>query len=336
MNHQGRDYSSRHSDLATVVLLVDGATTRGEAIRRILAGAEEITVHICREPEQAVTQAQQVKPALILQTLTAPHDDDLALLRALRGNVATVHIPVLILADSAAADLCDAAFAAGVSDYLTHPPQATELLARVRYHARACHTLLQLEQASRLLHDTQSQLTQASQQLEQITHSDGLTGLPNRRRFDDYLDMEWRRAMREQSTLSLLMVDVDYFKSYNDSFGHLQGDEALSRIGLALRESCARPADLAARFGGEVFVVVLPNTAEEGALLIAEKIRLSIMALAIEHEKPATRAMLTVSIGVATRVPKAGPAITLLGLADEALYHAKTTGRNRVQLAVGP
>jgi len=336
MNQQAHDYPSRHAPTSIVVLLLDPAAKRGEAISQALATETDITVHTCNEPEQMLALIGQVKPAVILQTHAALADAGLALLRTLRDHATAAHTPVVVLADQADPAAASAAFAAGASDYLAHQPQATELIARVRYHARAHHALQQQEQTSRLLHDTQNHLTLAKQQLEQITHSDGLTGLPNRRRFDDYLDMEWRRAMREQSTLSLLMVDVDYFKSYNDSFGHLQGDAALSRIGLALRESCARPADLAARFGGEVFVVVLPNTAEEGALLIAEKIRLSIMELAIEHENPATRAMLTVSIGVATRVPKAGPAITLLGLADEALYHAKTTGRNRVQVAVGP
>ncbi|HCL54373.1 MAG TPA: diguanylate cyclase response regulator, partial [Pseudomonas sp.] len=126
-----------------------------------------------------------------------------------------------------------------------------ELVARIRYHSRSYLTLLQRDEAYRALRVSQQQLLDSNLMLQRLMNSDGLTGLSNRRHFDEYLELEWRRAMREQQQLSLLMIDVDYFKAYNDTFGHLAGDEALRRVAEAIRGSCSRPSDLPARYGGE-------------------------------------------------------------------------------------
>jgi two-component system chemotaxis family response regulator WspR len=123
-----------------------------------------------------------------------------------------------------------AAFAAGANDYLVKLPDTIELVARIRYHSRSYMTLLQRDAAYRALRVSQQQLLDTNLVLQRLMNSDGLTGLSNRRHFDEYLELEWRRAMREQSQLSLLMIDVDYFKAYNDSFGHVEGDEALRKV----------------------------------------------------------------------------------------------------------
>jgi two-component system chemotaxis family response regulator WspR len=162
-------------------------------------------------------------------------------------------------------------------------------------------------------------------------NSDGLTGLSNRRHFDEYLEMEWRRALREQSQLSLLLIDVDHFKAYNDTFGHVAGDEALRRVAGTIRESCARSSDLPARYGGEEFAIILPGTSPGGARLLAEKLRLTVQALGIAHEQPDAGAVLTVSVGVATLTPGQGEScLRLIEHADRALYNAKHGGRNQV------
>jgi len=167
--------------------------------------------------------------------------------------------------------------------------------------------------------------------LQRLMNSDGLTGLSNRRHFDEYLELEWRRAMREQQQLSLLMIDVDYFKAFNDTFGHLAGDEALGKVAGAIRGSCGRPSDLPARYGGEEFALVLPNTSPGGARLVAEKLRQSVVALNIPHTSPHANACLTVSIGLATHVPSIGSQCRQLILAaDKGLYQAKASGRNQV------
>ena len=192
-------------------------------------------------------------------------------------------------------------------------------------------TLLQRDAAYRALRVSQQQLLDTNLVLQRLMNSDGLTGLSNRRHFDEYLELEWRRAMREQSQLSLLMIDVDYFKTYNDTFGHLEGDEALRKVATAIREASSRPSDLPARYGGEEFVLVLPNTSPGGARLVAEKLRQTVEALKIPHIAPVEGASLTISIGLSTVTPQPNSHCRqLISAADKGLYLAKNNGRNQV------
>lgn len=165
--------------------------------------------------------------------------------------------------------------------------------------------------------------------LEQMAVTDGLTGLANRRHFNQSLDREWRRARRELDLVSLLMIDIDFFKGYNDHLGHLAGDDCLCRVARAIAASVHRPSDLAARYGGEEFTVVLPGTNAAGAVKVAERVRAAVAAVALPY--PGSDKVVSISIGVATLRPIADDAATLLiAAADEALYRAKETGRDRV------
>lgn len=177
----------------------------------------------------------------------------------------------------------------------------------------------------------EADLLEAKNRLEALAHQDGLTGLPNRRRFDDGLDKEWRRARREQQALAALMMDIDYFKGYNDHYGHGAGDECLKRVAAALAGALVRPGDLVARYGGEEFVALLPDTDLEGARLVAGHLRSAVEALALPHEKSQAASCVTVSIGCASLMPAPDdtPA-QLLEAADRMLYQAKSGGRNRV------
>jgi diguanylate cyclase (GGDEF)-like protein len=176
------------------------------------------------------------------------------------------------------------------------------------------------------------QLLESNQQLERLSTLDTLTGLANRRRFDEALRQEWRRAARDGVPLSLIFCDIDFFKGYNDSYGHLAGDECLVRVAEVLRSTFNRPADLAARYGGEEFVLILADTNEEGAVRLAEKLRSKIETLAIPHRGSPIAARLTISLGVASVVPTPrGGAEELIARADAALYAAKQEGRNRVR-----
>jgi diguanylate cyclase (GGDEF)-like protein len=176
------------------------------------------------------------------------------------------------------------------------------------------------------------QLLETNQQLERLSTLDTLTGLANRRRFDESLRQEWRRAARDGVPLSLLFCDIDFFKGYNDSYGHLAGDECLVRVAEVLRSTFNRPGDLAARYGGEEFVLILADTNEEGAVRLAEKLRTKIESLAIPHRGSPIGSRLTISLGVATVVPTPrGGAEELIARADAALYAAKQEGRNRVR-----
>lgn len=222
---------------SAMVLLVDDQAMIGEAVRRGLANEDNIDFHFCADPHQAVLQAMRIKPTVILQDLIMPGLDGLTLVREYRNNPATQDIPIIVLSTKEDPLVKSAAFAAGANDYLVKLPDTIELVARIRYHSRSYLTLLQRDEAYRALRVSQQQLLDSNLMLQRLMNSDGLTGLSNRRHFDEYLELEWRRAMREQQQLSLLMIDVDYFKAYNDSFGHLAGDEALRQVA---RRSVAR------------------------------------------------------------------------------------------------
>ena len=166
--------------------------------------------------------------------------------------------------------------------------------------------------------------------MQQLLATDALTGIANRRNFDVALEREWRRCGRSAQPLSLLMIDVDHFKAYNDRFGHQRGDECLRRVARALTDCVGRPADLVARYGGEEFVCLLPEVGRRGAAKMARRMAAAIARIAIAHPDSPLGARITVSIGVATVAEIAGESETLLGLADKLLYAAKKDGRDRV------
>lgn len=176
------------------------------------------------------------------------------------------------------------------------------------------------------------QLQQAQNQLEELANCDGLTGLANRRQFDQVYKREWARAIREGSPLSLLLIDVDLFKLYNDTYGHQAGDACLQFVAGAMGdEQQLRSSDLVARYGGEEFAVILPNTPIEGALVVGERMRAMVARLELRHSEHCGSACVTISVGVATTVPnRVSSANHLLEAADTALYRAKQDGRNRV------
>jgi diguanylate cyclase (GGDEF)-like protein len=172
-----------------------------------------------------------------------------------------------------------------------------------------------------------------NREIEYLSFHDDLTGLSNRRRFENRLKSEWKRSVREHGTLALILVDVDYFKQYNDTYGHLAGDECLRRIAKTLQACCKRPADLSARYGGEEFIILLPDTNVEGATIIAETIREKVEDLNIRHETSAAHTIVTVSVGVAVIKPsRLHSQNELIARAGEALYFAKQHGRNLVSL----
>ena len=162
---------------------------------------------------------------------------------------------------------------------------------------------------------------------------DGLTGLANRRQFDATLEQEWQRAIRSELPLSLLFADIDYFKRYNDTYGHQAGDECLKQVANELKDSIKRPTDLAARYGGEEFVLVLPNTNGQGAIHVAQRIKTNISKLKIPHAQSDIDRYLTLSMGVSYTFPNHNQSAELLvKTADEALYKVKNTGRNNYLL----
>lgn len=193
----------------------------------------------------------------------------------------------------------------------------------------------ELQNANRDLACTVAKLKEANLELDRISNMDGLTQVPNRRYFDYYLQQEWLRMRREQQPLTLILGDIDYFKQYNDTCGHLAGDDVLRSVAQALAATLKRPADLIARYGGEEFAAILPNTTLQGGAEIAEQMRLSVMDLAIPHEaSPLATPVLTISLGIASTVPtQMGSVDQLFAAVDRALYMAKAQGRNRQAIA---
>ncbi|ASL44001.1 Phytochrome-like protein cph2 [Burkholderia sp. AD24] len=316
-----------------MVLLVDDQAIIAEAIRLALAGEPSVDFHYCASPEEAVRCADETRATVILQDLVMPGTDGLTLVRQYRQNPATRDIPIIVLSTKEEPLVKSAAFAAGANDYLVKLPDRIELIARIRYHSRSYLNLLQRDEAYQALRQSQQQLLATNLELQRLTHSDGLTGLANRRYLDQYLAAEWRRATRDKTGLGFLMIDVDNFKAYNDTYGHVAGDEVLKRVAQTVEACLGRSPDLAARFGGEEFAVVLPGTSSGGLRLLAEKIRIAIEGLMIPHAGSAI-GVVTISIGAATLVPSvAEPVTKLIEAADVGLYRAKRDGKNQVAVS---
>ncbi|PQV43555.1 diguanylate cyclase [Paraburkholderia sp. BL21I4N1] len=316
-----------------MVLLVDDQAIIAEAIRLALAGESSVDFHYCASPEEAVRCADETRATVILQDLVMPGTDGLTLVRQYRQNPATRDIPIIVLSTKEEPLVKSAAFAAGANDYLVKLPDRIELIARIRYHSRSYLNLLQRDEAYQALRQSQQQLLATNLELQRLTHSDGLTGLSNRRYLDQYLAAEWRRATRDRTGLGFLMIDVDNFKAYNDTYGHVAGDEVLKRVAQTVEACLGRSPDLAARFGGEEFAVVLPGTSSGGLRLLAEKIRIAIEGLAIPHAGSAS-GVVTISIGAAMLVPSvAEPVTKLIEAADVGLYRAKRDGKNQVAVS---
>ncbi len=192
----------------------------------------------------------------------------------------------------------------------------------------------QLEQEIEERHLVEQELQKANRELERLASLDGLTQVANRRQFDRYLATEWRRGMRTRLPLSLILCDVDYFKQYNDTYGHQAGDDCLVEIARVISRAIKRAADLVARYGGEEFVIILPNTSIQGALHLAESIRESLKKLQLPHSQSQVSQWVTLSLGVSSLIPDRSTSKELLvAMADKALYEAKKQGRDRVCIA---
>lgn len=309
-----------------MVLLVDDQVMVCEAVRRALTHQGDVDFHYCTDPLDAIEVAQRVKPTVILQDLVMPGVDGLDLVRRYRKHPALHSVPVIVLSTKEDPAIKSEAFQAGANDYLVKLPDKIELIARIRYHTRAYIDHLQRDEAYRALRESQRELMRANLELERLTRIDGLTGLGNRRYFDEYLAAEWKRGVRTGNPLSVLMIDVDHFKRYNDAYGHLAGDDVLKQVAGVIQNGACRSTDLAARFGGEEFVVILTDVPPEGAAHVAEAMVQGVRDLNIPHGS----GRVTISVGVATAWPSAetGPG-GLVNAADLALFRAKNGGRDR-------
>jgi two-component system, chemotaxis family, response regulator WspR len=314
----------------SMVLLVDDQAMIGEAIRRALHGQPNMEFHYCGDPGRAVEIAERIKPTVILQDLVMPNIDGLALVRQYRSNPLTKDIPIIVLSTKEEAAIKSDAFKAGANDYLVKLPDNVELIARIRYHSKGYLTKLQRDEAYRALRESQQALLERNIELARLTNVDGLTGLNNRRYFEEFAEIQWKLAIREKLWITILMIDVDDFKKYNDTYGHLAGDEVLRDVGSTIMECAGRATDLVARFGGEEFIVILPGCPVDGGSIIGDSVCRRVEHLDISHSGSATGPVVTVSVGSASAIPLQGDSlVVLIKTADNALYEAKRTGKNR-------
>ena len=260
--------------------------------------------------EQALKIAVAMQPDLVLLDVVMPGMDGHEVCRRLKADESTHNIPVIFVTahdDEASETL---GLELGAVDFISKPINPKIVRARVK---------------------TQLTLKAQADLLRQWVYIDGLTGVHNRRLFDERLASEWARAVRSGTALSVVLLDVDFFKRYNDHYGHQAGDDCLRRLAACLRDSLKRPADLVARYGGEEFVCLLPETPLTGALALAQQLRENVAALALDHADSAAAKVVTVSLGVCCKpAGDLGSAASLLRAADAQLYQAKALGRAQV------
>jgi len=313
------------------VLLVDDQPMVAEAVRRALAGEKEIDFHYCSDPTKAIKIANTIKPTIILQDLVMPEVNGLMMVKFFRVNEQTAMVPIIVLSSKEDAKIKSEAFSIGVNDYLVKLPDDIELIARIKYHSKAYIHHKQRDEAFLALQESERKLNEANRALEALSSLDGLTNIANRRKFDEKMHSEWHRASRNGSHLSLLMIDIDFFKNYNDTYGHQGGDYCLKQVAEVIKKAEKRGTDLAARYGGEEFALILPETELKWAQEIAENLLKEVQNRQIKHQSSTVADIVTVSIGVATVVPKAKTNYSILvEKADKALYRAKHNGRNQV------
>ncbi len=256
------------------------------------------------------------------------------LCRKFKADPELQDIPIIIMTGSSDQKHLKEAFDAGAVDYLTKPFQRVELLARISSALRLKTKIDQQKEYLRELSETARRLYKENRSLEKLSILDSLTGLHNRRYFDVTLNKEFQRARRNGATLSLLMIDIDAFKAYNDHYGHPAGDECLKRIAGVFRKIVNRSNDLVARYGGEEFAIILPDTPLTGATGVAEALRREVATLRIHHGVSRISEVVTISVGVAAMAPQAGDQPNnLITAADQALYQSKAAGRNQVTQA---
>ncbi len=288
------------------------------------------------EGTMAITAALASPPDIILLDINLPEIDGYSICEQLKSDTRTRDIPVIFI--SILDEVVDKvrAFEVGGADYITKPFHTEEVLARIenqlamqRLRQQLVERNAQLQQEIQARKAAEIALQKAVADLQQLVHLDGLTRVANRRRFDEHLLQEWHYALQSHCSLALILCDLDFFKHYNDTYGHQAADQALCKVAATVQSVIKRPRDLVARYGGEEFAVILANTSLQGAEQVARDIYECISQLQIPHDGSSISKYLTVSIGVTAIVPTAAfPVDQLVAVADRALYRAKNQGRN--------
>jgi diguanylate cyclase (GGDEF)-like protein len=297
------------NDKKQKILIVDDDPVTVLLLNELLSSEHEL--YFADGEDKALKIAVEHDVDLILLDIMLPETDGYTICRTLKRNTETSAIPVIFISAKTETEDEVKGLEAGAVDYITKPISAPKILARVRTH-------LELKRYRDLLED--------------LSNIDGLTGIANRRRFDAMLAHEWSHSIRAQTKLSLIIIDIDHFKEYNDLYGHAAGDTCIKKIAQALRRGLLRTTDLAARYGGDEFACILPETDAPGAANVARMLHEAVGRLVIRHVHQAAGGIVSVSMGIATAEPTAGTQVlSLIEAADACLYDAKNEGRDQTR-----
>jgi diguanylate cyclase (GGDEF)-like protein len=301
-------------DEKSLILIVDDDLINIEILNAVLE--DEYDIIFATNGRQAIELAKKHLPDLVLLDVIMPGMDGYQVCEYLKSDDGTANIPVIFITGLNDMQAEIRGLQVGAIDYVTKPINPPIVQMRVRNHI---------------------ELQRARNSLKYLAITDGLTDLANRRHFDEVLQNEFNRLSRLHHPLSLIMLDVDFFKKFNDGYGHVVGDNCLKQVAYTIRGSLQRPADFAARYGGEEFACILPNTDLDGALAIAERIRTNIENLDIPHRNSLISDHITVSLGVCTvsSYLETCPS-EVITKADQQLYRAKESGRNQICFAQMP
>lgn len=295
-----------------VILVVDDQPINIQLIYQLLG--QEYKILMATSGKQAIKVCQDSLPDLVLMDVMMPEQDGLETCRQMKLIESIADIPVIFVTGVQQQEEEEACWQAGAVDFIQKPFNANTLKHRVKVHQT---------------------LKKQSDLLRSLAFMDGLTGLYNRRYFDQNLQRKLASCKRNTCSLALLLIDIDHFKYFNDRYGHLAGDDALRQVARALSECCQRPDDLVARYGGEEFVAILPNTSTDGAINVARTMLEKLRSLSIIHQDSES-GFVTASIGIALATPVTGYEIDITDRADKQLYLTKQQGRNGYRLEPKP
>ncbi|MBF0607392.1 MAG: diguanylate cyclase [Candidatus Magnetobacterium sp. LHC-1] len=296
------------------ILIVDDEKVNIDILVNLLKAHYTLVVAKCGDKAISLLESNEDKPDLILLDILMPGMDGYEVCRRIKENAQTKDIPVIFITLLSNVEEERYGFQLGAVDYITKPFSPPIVEARVKTHV---------------------ELKRKRDLLEVMAREDVLTGIANRRKFDEFLDFTWNSAVRRQTQLSLVLIDIDFFKRFNDNYGHSAGDDCLREIALSLKAAMQRSLDLIARYGGEELACILPDTDGPGAMTVAKRLREVVCAMDIPHEHSDAADHVTISLGVTTMIPQCNSQPSaLIEAADTALYMAKKTGRNRVEFLV--
>lgn len=322
------------------ILIVDDSEDQLLILKSILSEEGYTNIHLVKSADQAfeilglknIYKKEDID--LVLMDINMPEIDGIEACEEIKKYEELKDIPIIMITAHREENHLQSAFNAGAMDYINKPINKTELLARVHSALKLKRETDSRKERERELTEMAELLDEANKKLTRISYRDGLTGVPNRRYFEEFFIGEWKNSIREKEFISLIMVDIDFFKPYNDTYGHLKGDDCLKKVAGTLNDALKRPKDFLCRYGGEEFIAVLPNTDEKGVLEVANRFLRETKKLKIEHETSDAGKYVTISIGVATIKPeKRGQTNSFVKEVDQALYAAKQAGRNCVKVA---